>query len=400
MIFKITKKSYVILLIFMLIFTNLITICPFGVKANQMMDDLPSYFCWKDINGTDFTTSVKNLYPAPTCEAYALCAVLETLIQYKIGYNFECDLSEMHLFYYPGGEVEWGVNLTHAADYLITHGVPDDGCYPDPHREYVSDDPNWMMPGRMKRPHAEPTESLCGWQNRSVKITEWGWVDNDIDAIKQALVEYGPLVVCILLRPNYCNYKRGIYKPKGEYIIGGHVSTLMGYDDNQRCWISKESLGTNWGEDGWIRIAYDAHNSEHPFFWPMYGGTGILYVDGIYGNLMPDVPKIKIEKPQIYKNYIFNFEIPRLKKKLPWEMDEIPKVIGKAEVIVNAFNTEKVEFYLDKELKFTDDKPPFEWELKAPFGLHTIETIAYKDQNISKDIRDVFVYSSIFNILR
>ena len=35
-------------------------------------DDLPDYFSWRDINGTDYTTSVKDQSPAPSCEAYAL----------------------------------------------------------------------------------------------------------------------------------------------------------------------------------------------------------------------------------------------------------------------------------------------------------------------------------------
>ena len=33
-------------------------------------NSLPSYFSWRDINGTDYTTPVKNQAPAPTCEAY------------------------------------------------------------------------------------------------------------------------------------------------------------------------------------------------------------------------------------------------------------------------------------------------------------------------------------------
>jgi len=379
---------------------NLIAFPLYAARADRsVLDssyDLPSYFCWRNINGTDFTTPVKNMYPAPTCEAYALCSALETLVQYKVGYNFGCDLSEMHLFYYAGGDIDWGVNLTDAANYLVEYGIPDEGCFPDPHRDYTEEHPNRMMPGWRKRPQSIRPRSIPGWENRTVKITEWGWVDPDIVSIKRALIEHGPLVICILLRPDYCNYRGGIYKPRGEYIIGGHVITMMGYDDSQRCWICKENIGTDWGENGWIRVSYDAHSSKHPFFWPMYGGTGILYIDGVYGNLMPDVPRVKIDKPKIYTSYFFDFEIPKIRKKMPWEMDVVSKIIGTTEVIVNATNTDRVEFYLDKDLKFVDEEPPFEWRLKAPFGPHTIEVIAYKGQNISKDIRDVFVYN-LFN---
>ena len=60
--------------------------------------ELPPIFSWRNIEGIDYTTSVKNQRPAPTCEAYALVASIETLVQYQVGFPFECDLSELHLF--------------------------------------------------------------------------------------------------------------------------------------------------------------------------------------------------------------------------------------------------------------------------------------------------------------
>ena len=99
--------------------------------------DLPPSFSWQDINGTDYTTVIKNQAPAPTCEAYALCAALETMMQYQEQELFAPDLSETHLYFYAGGTYEAGyVNLVDAANYLIGTGVPDEGCYPDPHRPF------------------------------------------------------------------------------------------------------------------------------------------------------------------------------------------------------------------------------------------------------------------------
>ena len=65
--------------------------------------DLPSYFSWQNINGTSYVTPIKDQSPAPTCEAYALCASLETLIKLKIGEYYNPDLSETHLYFYAGG---------------------------------------------------------------------------------------------------------------------------------------------------------------------------------------------------------------------------------------------------------------------------------------------------------
>ncbi len=37
---------------------------------------------------------------------------------------------------------------------------------------------------------------------------------------------------------------------------GGHLVTLVGWDDTNQSWICKNSWGKDWGEDGWFRIKY------------------------------------------------------------------------------------------------------------------------------------------------
>ena len=32
-------------------------------------------------------------------------------------------------------------------------------------------------------------------------------------------------------------------------IAGGHVMTIVGYDDSEQCWIVKNSAGVEWGID-------------------------------------------------------------------------------------------------------------------------------------------------------
>jgi C1A family cysteine protease len=287
------RKIKTILIIFIFI-----GIYPAIIEAENSHSYLPPYFSWRDVNGIDYTTPIKNQAPAPTCEAYALVAALETKMQYKLGKIYNPDLSEAHLFFYPGGSIKAGyVNIIDAANYLIEYGVPDEGCFPDPHR-----------------PYDFPFESLPGWENRTVKITEWGWVEHTPEAMKKALIEHGPLIVCMYFWRDFYYYRGGIYRHKWGRLAGGHVMAIVGYDDEQRCWIIKNSWGTGWGEDGWLRIDYDALKIAE---W--YGeGTGVMYIEGIYGNLMPDVPKIEIEQPEIYHTYIFGREFPTLLRRIPF----------------------------------------------------------------------------------
>ena len=42
----------------------------------EPLDDLPSYFSWRDRDGVDFSTPVKNQYAYPSCESFALTSAL------------------------------------------------------------------------------------------------------------------------------------------------------------------------------------------------------------------------------------------------------------------------------------------------------------------------------------
>jgi hypothetical protein len=336
---------------------------------------LPPSFNWCDIDGINYTTPIKNQAPCPSCEAYAVVATLETLVQYEVGYPFGCDLSEMHLFLHSGGTCQWGVRLLNCTQYLHDYGVPDEGCFPDPRRD-------WDTP---------LNETLSGWENRTVKIKNWGWVDVDIDTIKQALIDYGPLIICVIVRTDFMWYKGGIYRNLWGKIEGGHVVTIVGYDDSQNCWLIKNSWGTEWGENGWMRVSYNAHKSYRQFFYGFYGGTGILYIDGVYGNFQPDVPKIHIENPKWNRLYFDSFTWKKsFLRKFFIKSTEAIIIKGTTVQLDVSNDTEYVEVYVDNKLIHSITEPPFEWCLICEdYDVHELKFIAYNKNNASKDIQDV-----------
>jgi hypothetical protein len=343
-------------------------------QASSNPDDLPASFTWRDVNGTDYVTPIKDQSPAPTCEAFGLCAALETEMQYKLREIYTPDLSENHLYFYAGGTIEKGyVNIVDAANYLMQNGVPDEGCYPDPHRAF-----DYTF------------HSLPGWENRTVKIAEWGWVNHsNITAMKQALIEHGPLVICIHFWNDFFVYLGGIYKHHDGQTAGGHVVAIIGYNDKQNCWIVKNSWGTKWGERGYFRMAYDADMIAE---W--YGnGTGVMYLDGLYGNLKPDAPKVHIDTPVYYHTYLFGLGFSTLLKKLPYQA-AAARIVGPLTVKVHTENAVKVEFFLDNASQYIDTEAPFTWKLQATKGIHTLEAKATNSDNVSSiDIEDIYVFT-------
>ena len=344
-----------------------------SIKENPV--NLPASFNWNDVNGVNYLTPVKNQMPAPTCETYALCCSLETMVKFQVGASYDCDLSEVHLFLYSGGTNDWGVDINEPAEYLIDWGIPDEGVFPDPHR-----------------PYDFPFESISGWENRTVKIREWGWVDNSEEAIKQALITYGPLVICQMTRKDLDLYTGGVYLPNiNSPIQRGHVVAITGYDDELRCWVVRNSAGEDWGESGYFRLSYDAFDSWYSFIFPFYGGTGILYIDGIYGNLMPDVPRIYIDTPQLFTTYIHGFSFDTVFPYISSIQRAAPRILGDLSIVVNTSNTDMVDFYVDGELKERDNDEPYEYLLHESPGLHSLEVVASNDNQISKDVRDFFI---------
>ncbi len=369
-----------IMSVFTVVFLVAICVPMMDTADTQTIYELPSSFCWRDIEGVDYTTGIKDQSPAPTCEAYGLCASLETRMQYELGKLYDPDLSEAHLYFYPGGSYEAGyVNLVDAANYLLEYGVPDEGCYPDPHRAYDY-----------------PFESLSGWQDRTVKIREWGWVPHEEEAIKTALIEYGPLVVCLYFGTDFYFYNEGVYSHERGRLAGGHVVAMVGYDDTERCWIMKNSWGSEWGEEGWFRLSYDAGLFANWYDRYYEGGeeTGIMYISGVYGNLEPQVPRIYIKTPVVFHNYYFGWEFPTLFRKLPLILEGPPRILGKLEVSVSAENTNTVEFYIDKVKMYTDNDAPFTWDIQTKTGFHTLEVQGINNGTVSLDIVDFYILKS------
>jgi parallel beta-helix repeat protein len=238
------------------------------IKTNEVYEtnnDLPLYFSWRDIDGVDFTTAIRNQSPYPSCETFAIVGALETMVQYKVGYPFGCDFSEAHLFFYSNGTIDWGSYPENDTQYLVDYGIPDEACWPYPDKLY-------QYPLNTTSPD---------WQNRTVKITSWSYLPEDRNAIKEALVNNGPVPTYFHVYRDFLYHKDGIYRHRWGKSSGPHYVTIVGYNDDPGYWIVKNSWGVNYQDNGWFNIAYGECEIEKKSFLikDPYGKFPILYVD-------------------------------------------------------------------------------------------------------------------------
>jgi len=83
--------------------------------------------------------------------------------------------------------------------------------------------------------------------------------------------------------------------------------------------------------------------------------------------------------------YVFDREISSLPSShMPFKAI----VIGVVTVVVNASGVEKVEFYVDNELKGNDTTPPYEWlwdEKLRPPPMHKLKAVGYGGGSTASD---------------
>jgi len=73
-----------------------------------------------------------------------------------------------------------------------------------------------------------------------------------VEGLKQALYENGP---CILAVPVYNTGPRMWFKNEGNYFLGGHAMTMVGYTEEG--FIVRNSWGSDWGNEGHTIFPYE-----------------------------------------------------------------------------------------------------------------------------------------------
>jgi hypothetical protein len=83
----------------------------------------------------------------------------------------------------------------------------------------------------------------------------------DLQSVKTALAEGLPVIGGFEAYQNLYEYQGGIYSRADGPKRGGHAMCIVGYDDEKRALRIVNSWGTDWGERGFMWMAYDLFES-------------------------------------------------------------------------------------------------------------------------------------------
>jgi C1A family cysteine protease len=237
------------------------------------------YFDWRNINGQDFTTPIKDQGATGACWAFAAVGAMECKAEITANLpDWNPDGSEQHLICSDKcGSISSGW-VFKALNYIRDTGVVQESELP-----YTASNESLDWP-------LEP-----GWEDRVFRIDAYEKVlDCTTSDVKSALETYGPLAANVsygdFFHPATGNY---LYTPNGAM---NHSVVVIGYQDDpdmasEGYWIIKNSWGDDWSNyDGYGFLKYgdiekfdsvyaitgDAYFVPEPIFLPLLGLTMIV----------------------------------------------------------------------------------------------------------------------------
>ena len=222
---------------------------------------LPSSFDWRDVDGVDWMTPIK-VQRYGSCWAFGPIAAMETAIKIQTNNStLDIDLSEQYLVSACCDAGDNGGGYPYEALKFMEGGVPLEEEFP-----YTG-----------KNSACTP---FPGWNEKSWGVVDVVIIDNTIENIKRALMEYGPLPVvlnCEDLSTEPTASSVILNSEEDPIIISGnHAVALVGYDDSKRHWIVKCSKrgSSCGGEAGYKTVSY-GNIEKHNY---------IQAITGVYNN--------------------------------------------------------------------------------------------------------------------
>lgn len=230
---------------------------------------------WRNHNGANWVSPILDQGKCGSCVAFSSIGTMETQLRIESGYSgFNAKLSPQYLFSCGGAYCAFGWEPSSAAKFLQTYGATDESCMP-----YTSESGSTAS-----------CRSACGdAASRRVRISSYSQPtssDHNLAAIKAAL-RNGPLETTMNVYQDFMYYLSGVYKHVSGKRAGSHAISIVGYDDNLRALIIRNSWGPDWGEMGFARVSYDDVSGIGDSTWsyqisPFNGISLNAPVDGSY----------------------------------------------------------------------------------------------------------------------
>lgn len=191
-----------------------------------------------------------------SCWAFASMAAYES--NYLIVNNRNLDLSEQYIIDaavtdrgQDAGSCNGG-SYVRVFSFLTQYGALKEEKFPYSGRSV-----------RKRRPQKNPYYTMKWGRVKDYKVPP-------VIEVKKALVKYGPITASVKVTPAFQAYTGGIFDehaPVRSQLDTNHAIVIVGWDDNKKSYLIKNSWGKDWGEDGYMWIEYGSNNIGRGASW-------------------------------------------------------------------------------------------------------------------------------------
>ena len=192
-------------------------------------------------------SSVKNQLECGSCWAFSAVGAVEG--EWSLEHHKLYNLSEQELVdcsSYLGNQGCNGGSMDNAFEYIIQNGLCLNVSYP-----YNGSDGQCQNQTCTKKVHID---------------TYYDVPHNNEEQLEKAVAKQPVSVAIQANLQSFQLYKKGIYSDPdcGDDLDHGVLVVGYGYDSSydMKYWIIKNSWGTHWGEDGYMRMAKDINSTE------------------------------------------------------------------------------------------------------------------------------------------
>jgi hypothetical protein len=237
-------------------------------------DSFDSAVDWRNRNGRNYVSPIRNQEMCGTCTPFAVAAQVESMA--LIEQNAELDISEADLGFCGSRPADcssaW--NQSDALNDLKSRGAVQESKF-----RYHS-----AFPGGNTGLRPPSCTVIPNHDKHAVKVSNSQNI-HDVQQRKSYLTHVGPMTCGIIPYTSFFDYGIGIYHPiltsTTEKRFPGHTVLVIGYSEADQCWIIKNSWGPDWGEGGFGRIAYGTCEID----------TAGTYFSGCDGIQIPDAAR-------------------------------------------------------------------------------------------------------------
>jgi putative hemolysin len=226
-------------------------------EGGASIEAVPASFDWRNKDGKDWMTSVKNQGACGSCWAFSAVGAVEATYNIeKSNPDLDLDLSEEYLVSdcYDGDTGCCGGSPTEALDFIRLQGIPDEACllYADGGCSCGSTCDCTYSTGGCS--DVTCSDRCSDWQARIVTIGSENLVP--ANRIKDNLVARGPLSAVIGVGAAFGGHFDGDTYRCDDDSDANHGVVIAGYNDAGGYWIVKNSWGATWNGDGYFKVGY------------------------------------------------------------------------------------------------------------------------------------------------